>query len=76
MNIRIVARIVSAILIVVGLAMFTAVAVAWLMNDPQERYYRVSHLVVNPHIRRVPWIFIPAQRNHYWFQRGLWHRYF
>ena len=33
MNVKVVARVVSAILVVVGLAMLTAVVVSWLMND-------------------------------------------
>ena len=33
MNVRVVAKVVSAILVVVGLAMLTAVIVAWLMED-------------------------------------------
>ena len=36
MNIKVVARIVSAILIVIGLAMLTAVLVAWLMEDSKR----------------------------------------
>ncbi len=34
MNIKIVARVVSAILVVVGLTMLTAVPISWVMNDP------------------------------------------
>ena len=36
MNFKIVARVVSAILVVVGLSMLTAVAVSWLMHDPRS----------------------------------------